>query len=190
MMMTTMVVVVVVVLLLLLIIIIILLLLLLSSSSSSSSSSSNVELGHLLICSGLTSRSLFDGDPWFLLPVVCSCLVLLVIYYGVFCLYVATNFFYILVFYPKLVLYLVLLQSLCLFYNLSKCILLFFSLISSLLLLFFLLLLLEWSYFHYHRTEVEGLVYCIDREIDRFTLGSSPYSPDAPRPYRRALCAP
>jgi hypothetical protein len=24
----------------------------------------------------------------------------------------------------------------------------------------------------------------------RLTLGSSPYGPDAPRPYRRALCAP
>jgi len=27
-------------------------------------------------------------------------------------------------------------------------------------------------------------------ELDRFVLGSSPYGPDAPRPYRRALRAP
>jgi hypothetical protein len=26
--------------------------------------------------------------------------------------------------------------------------------------------------------------------LDRFALGSSPYGPDAPRPYIRALCAP
>jgi len=26
--------------------------------------------------------------------------------------------------------------------------------------------------------------------LDRFALGSIPFSPDAPRPYRRALCAP
>ena len=27
------------------------------------------------------------------------------------------------------------------------------------------------------------------RQMDRLALGSSPYGPDAPRPYRRALCA-
>jgi len=26
--------------------------------------------------------------------------------------------------------------------------------------------------------------------VDLLTLGSSPYGPDAPRPYRQALCAP
>jgi len=26
--------------------------------------------------------------------------------------------------------------------------------------------------------------------VDRFALGSSPYGPDAARPYKRALCAP
>jgi len=45
------------------------------------------------------------------------------------------------VFCPKLVLHLFLLQIMCLFYDLSKCILLFFSYISLLLLLFFLRLL-------------------------------------------------
>ena len=73
---------------------------------------------------------------------ICSVLVFTVNYYGAFCLYVATSFFCIPVFYLKLELYLVLLRSLYLFYTLSKCILLFFSYISSLMLLFFLLLLL------------------------------------------------
>jgi hypothetical protein len=30
----------------------------------------------------------------------------------------------------------------------------------------------------------------MDEWMDRFALGSSPYGPDAPRPYRWALCAP
>ena len=61
--------------------------------------------------------------------------------YGTFCLFVVTSFFSISAFCTKLESYLLLLQSLCLFYNLSKCILLFLSYISSLLLLFFLRLL-------------------------------------------------
>jgi len=32
-------------------------------------------------------------------------------------------------------------------------------------------------------------VYLV-RGIDRFAFASSPYGSDAPRPYRRALCAP
>ena len=70
-------------------------------------------------------------SPGFFCLLICSVLVFTVVYYGAFCLYVATIFFSIPVFYPKLELYLVLLQSLCLFYNLSNCILLFFSYISS-----------------------------------------------------------
>jgi len=81
--------------------------------------------------------SLMVSSGFFCL-LVCIFLLFSVIYYRAVCLYVATCFFYIPVFCPKLGLYLVLLQSLCLFYNLFKCILLFFSYISSLLLLFFL----------------------------------------------------
>jgi hypothetical protein len=53
------------------------------------------------------------------------------------------------------------LQSPCFLYNLSMCILLFFSYISSLLLLFFWSILLLWSNFQYHISELEGIVYCI-----------------------------
>jgi hypothetical protein len=31
---------------------------------------------------------------------------------------------------------------------------------------------------------------CVFAALDRFALGSSPYGPDAPRPFRRALCVP
>ena len=51
--------------------------------------------------------------------------------YGTFCLFVVTSFFTISVFCTKLESYLFLLQSLCLFYNLSKCILLFLSYIQG-----------------------------------------------------------
>ena len=103
----------------------------------------NMELGHLLTRSGLTRLEVsVMVSPGFFYLLDCSFLVVLVIYYRTFCLYVATSFFCIIVFYPKLGLYLVLLDSLCLFYDLSKCILLLFSYIFSLLLLFFLCLLL------------------------------------------------
>jgi len=89
----------------------------------------NMILGHSLPRSGLIS--LFNGLPWFLLRVG----------------YVANDSVCIPLFCLKLELYVVLLQSLCLFYNQSKCSLLFFSHISSLLLLFLLSLLLYWSNF-------------------------------------------
>ena len=96
----------------------------------------NMQLGHLLTQSHM-SRILFNGLP--LLPkhtssfclLVCSFLICSVIYYEAFCLNVANNFFCIPVFLPKLGSCLVLLQSVCLFYNLSNCILLFVSYISS-----------------------------------------------------------
>ena len=95
----------------------------------------NMELGDLLTCSGVVSLEVsWIVFPGFFCQLVCSFLILLVIYYRVFCLYVATSFFRILIFFQKLGLYLVLLQCLCLVYNLSKCILLVFSYISSLLL--------------------------------------------------------
>jgi len=50
-----------------------------------------------------TSRSLLNG---FFCLLVCSFWVFFVLYYGVFCLYVATNFFCIPVFCPKLEYYL------------------------------------------------------------------------------------
>ena len=60
-----------------------------------------------------------------------------VIYYEGFHLHVVSSFCYIPVIFPKSVLFLIPLQFVYLFYNLSKCILLFFSCVSSLLLLFF-----------------------------------------------------
>jgi len=71
----------------------------------------NMELGHFL------TRSVLAHLEVSLSPLVSS---FTTIYYGAFCLYVATNFYYILVFCPKLGLNLVLLQSLCVFFNLSK----------------------------------------------------------------------
>jgi hypothetical protein len=88
---------------------------------------SNMQLDHPLTCSGLTHLevSLTVSSGFFCL-LVCSFLLFSVIYYEAFCLYVATDFICITVVCPKVRLYLVLLQSVCLFYNLSKCILLFF----------------------------------------------------------------
>jgi hypothetical protein len=109
-----------------------------------------MELGRLLIHSSLTylevSLLVFPGTVCLL---VCSFLLSLIICLEAFYLYVADNFFSSPAFCPERGLYLVPLQTLCLFYNLSKCILLFFTHISSLLLLFFLCLLLQWSDFHY-----------------------------------------
>lgn len=61
-----------------------------------------------------TSRSFFKWSVGFHLPVVPQFLVFSTIY-GVFCLYVANNFFCIRVFYSNRGLCLVLLQCLCLF---------------------------------------------------------------------------
>jgi len=97
-----------------------------------------MELGHLLTRSGLTypevsSRVYHDSFcqlgrsislPW-------------VFYFEAFYLHVVSNFSFIPVIFPNLVLFLTLLQFVHLFCNLSKCILLFFSCISSLMLLFF-----------------------------------------------------
>ena len=93
-----------------------------------------MELGHLLTRSGLTypevsSKVCHDSFcqlgnsvslPW-------------VIYYGAFYLHVVSSFSCIPVFCLKLVLFLIPLQFVYLFSNLSKCIPLFFSCISSLL---------------------------------------------------------
>jgi len=97
-----------------------------------------MELGHLLTRSGLTypevtSKVCHDSFcqlgnsvslPWG-------------IYYGAFYLYVVSIFSCIPVICLKLVLFLIPLQFVHLFCNLSKCVLLFFSCISSLLLLLF-----------------------------------------------------
>ena len=96
-----------------------------------------MELGHLLIRSGLTypevsSKVCNDSFcglwssvslPW-------------VIYFEAFYLHVVSSFSCIPVICPKLVLFLTPLQFVHLYCNLSKCILLFFSCISSLPLLF------------------------------------------------------
>jgi hypothetical protein len=97
-----------------------------------------MELGHLLTRSALTypevsSKVCHDSFcqlgnsvslPW-------------VIYYKTLYLHVVSCFSCIPVICLKLVLFLIPLQFVYLFFNLSKCILLFFSCISSLLLLFF-----------------------------------------------------
>ena len=121
----------------------------------------NMQLGHLFTRSGVASPEVclmvclgsfafwsvdFQNSRWTIIRA--------------FCLHVATSLFCILVFCPKLGLYLFLLQSLCLFCNISKCILLFFLYMSSPLLLFFLRLLLEWSSVDYRETELEGPIYC------------------------------
>ena len=121
----------------------------------------NTELGHLLTCSGLTLLQVsLMVSPGFFCLLVCSLLLSSVIYYEAFLLCVATNFFIcVRVFCPTLGLYLVLLQSLGLFYNMSKCILMFFSCISNLLLLLFLRLSLLWSSFHYRITARRATVW-------------------------------
>jgi len=103
----------------------------------------NLQLGHLLTRSGLTLPEVsVTISPGSICLLVWSILLSSAICHKPFCLHVATNSFCIPVFCPKLRFYLVPLQSVCLFYDLSKCILLLISYISSLLLLFFLHLLL------------------------------------------------
>ena len=80
-------------------------------------------------------NSAFKGlmvSPGFFCRLVCSFILSSVIYYEKFCLYVATNFFCIPVICPKLGKHLVPVQTLGLFYVLSKCIPLFFSYIFHL----------------------------------------------------------
>ena len=74
----------------------------------------NMELSHLFTRSGLTlpKVSLIVSHGFFCL-FVCSYLLFAVINYGTFCLYVATSFFCIPIFCPKLWSYLILLQFLC-----------------------------------------------------------------------------
>ena len=102
-----------------------------------------MELGHLLTCSRLTypevsSKVCHDSFcqlensvslPW-------------VIYYEAFYLHVVSSFSYIPAICQKIVLFLIPLQFVYSFGNLSKCIVLFFSCISFLPLLFFWHLLL------------------------------------------------
>ena len=72
------------------------------------------------------SRSFFSCLLCFLLTFCVSYFIIFsVICYKAFCLHVTTGFCCIPVFCTKLEFYLVLLQSLCLFYNLYNCILLF-----------------------------------------------------------------
>jgi len=86
-----------------------------------------MQLGHLLTQSSLTRLEVsLMVSPGFFCLLVCSFLLSSVIYYKAFSLYIVTDFFCIPVVCPKLRLYLVRLQSVGLFYNLSKCILLFF----------------------------------------------------------------
>jgi len=93
------------------------------SSSSPSSSSSYHGVGPLVARSGLKHLEVsLRVSPGFFRLLVCSFLVFSVIYYGAFCLYGATIFFCKPTFCPKLALYLVLLQSRCLFYNQFKCV--------------------------------------------------------------------
>src|SRR5215469_7051486 len=96
-----------------------------------------MELGHLLTRSGLTylevsSKVCHDSFCQLRNSVSLSW----VIYYEAFCLHVVSSSSCIPVVCPELVLFLIPLQFVYLFCNLSKCILLCFSYISSLLLLF------------------------------------------------------
>jgi len=102
----------------------------------------DVQLGHLLIHSGLTSRSIFNGLPFFLMSFGLYLIIIHNLLRGI--LFICCNHFLLYtVFCPELGLYSVHLQFLCLFYNLYKCILLFLSHISSLLLLLILHVLLQ-----------------------------------------------
>jgi len=95
-------------------------------------------LGHLLTPSGLTYpevSSKFCHDSFCQLGNIVS--LPWVIYYEAFYLHVVSSSSCIPVIFLKLVLFLISLQFVYLFFNLSKCILLFFSCISFLLLLFF-----------------------------------------------------
>ena len=97
-----------------------------------------MELGHLLTRSGLTHPEVSSKvchDSFCQLENSVS--LLWVIYYEAFYLHVVSSFSCIPVICPKFVLFLIPLQFVYLFCNLSKCILLLFSYISSLLLLFF-----------------------------------------------------
>ena len=108
-----------------------------------------MELGHLLTRSGITYPEVSSKvchDSFCQLGNSVS--LLWVIYYEAFYLHFASSFSCIPVICPKLVLFLIPLQFVYLFYNLSQCILLLFSCISFLLLLFScissLLLLFLW----------------------------------------------
>ena len=96
-----------------------------------------MELGHLLTCSGLTNPEVCSKiflDSFYHLGNIVS--LPWVIYYEAFYFHVVSSSSCIPVFCPRLVSFLIPLQFVYLFRNLSKCILLFFSYISSLLLLF------------------------------------------------------
>jgi len=73
-----------------------------------------------------------------------------VIYFEAFYLHVVSSFPCIPVICPKLVLFVITLQFVHLFCNLSKCILLFFSCISSLLLLFLHKIKYDWYFCHHY----------------------------------------
>ena len=97
-----------------------------------------MELGHLLTRSGLTYLEASSEVYHYSFCQLGSSISLpRVIYYETFYLHVVSSFSCIPVICPKCVLFLIPLQFVHLFCNLSKCILLFFSCISSLLLLFF-----------------------------------------------------
>ena len=88
-----------------------------------------MDLGHLLNRSGRTRLTVsVMVSPGFCCLLVCSFLVLSVIWYGTISLYVASSFFCSAVFCLRLGLCLVLLQSV--FYKLPTCVVLFLSYIS------------------------------------------------------------
>ena len=109
-----------------------------SRSSCNHHHISVMELGHLLTRSGLTYPEVSSKvyhDSFCQLDSSVS--LRWVIYLEAFYLHVVSSFSCIPVICPKLVLFLIPLQFVHLFCNLSECILLFFSCTSSLLLLFF-----------------------------------------------------
>ena len=89
-----------------------------------------MELGHLLISSGLTHLDVSSVvSPGSFCLLFCSPLLFTVICYEAFCLHVVSSFFCSPLFHPNLGLYLNPLQSLHFLNNLSKCIQLFFSVV-------------------------------------------------------------
>jgi len=100
-----------------------------------------MEMGHLLTPSGLTFKIIPEVSSKVCHDSFCqlgnSVSLPWVIYYEAFYLHVVSSFSYIPVICSNLVLFLIPLQIVYLFCNLSLCILLLFSCIPSLLLLFF-----------------------------------------------------
>ena len=120
--------------------------------SSSSSSSfiihhlANMQLGHLLNRSGVTHPEVsLMVSPGFFSFLICSILVFPVICYRTFCFYVVTNFFCVSALCPKLWLYLILLQFLCLIMQVYSAVFRLYFICAAVILLASLALMVQFS---------------------------------------------